>query len=199
MAPKLFEKFRRKKPTDGKANSSTTLNTPTSSIASKSTSSASQWGPHVFANVKSHDPARPSTVTVQEPAPATPRPVITNEDSHSITQAQLWIHAYNAISEDDPKLVAAYKAVLSSELRPEATPNITDPRLQMEGIVQEGLRKTENTANILHKMHDGMRIVSSVKELIGKAAKHAPEAAAAWAGICLLFDVGVVLLKTNFV
>ena len=43
----------------------------------------------------------------------------------------------------------------------------------------------------MDNIHEGMRVVSSVKELIGTVVKHAPEAAAAWAGIGLLFEVGV--------
>ena len=122
------------------------------------------------------------------------RPIVENDGSASKT---LWIRAYDAICEDDPKLVAAYKAVLSSELRPEAVcdtgtdDDAENARQEMDRQVQEGLRRTEKAAAKMEKIHEGVRIVSSVKELISAAAKHAPEAAAAWAGICLLFEVGV--------
>lgn len=129
------------------------------------------------------------------PASASP-PVVENDGSASKTP--LWIRAYDAIREDDPKLVAAYKAILSNELRPEAVcdtradgDDAENARQEMDRQVQEGLRRTEKAAAKMDKIHEGMRAVSSVKELIGTTAKHAPEAAAAWAGICLLFAVGV--------
>jgi hypothetical protein len=160
--------------------------------------------------VKPHDPTRPFIVTAgQAPstAPATP-PQVINENDHPTHQAQLWIGAYNAISEEDPKLVAAYTAILSSKLRPESTSNrgevdddsnTGDALQQMNRAVKEGLRRTEKAAAVMDKMHEGMRIVSSVKALISSAAKHSPEAATAWAGICLLFEVRVSPSKRSVV
>jgi len=66
-----------------------------------------------------------------------------------------------------------------------------DAQLQMNRAVKEGLRRIVKAAAQLEKVHERMRVVSSVKELIVKAAKYSPEAAAAWAGICLLFEVCV--------
>ena len=137
-----------------------------------------------------------SSATVQQtPATALP-PVVENDGPASKTP--LWTCAYDAIYEDDPELVAAYKAILSSELRPEAVydtgadgDDAENVRQEMDRQVQEGLRRTEKAAVKMDKIHEGMRVASSVKELISMAAKHAPEAAAAWAGICLLFAVGV--------
>lgn len=132
--------------------------------------------------------------TVQQ----TPTTAVVENDS-SASETLLWIRAYDAICESDPELVAAYKVVLSSELCPEAVcdmgPDGNDvaenARQEIDRQVQEGLRRTEKAAAKMDKIHEGARVVSSVKELISTAAKHAPEAAAAWAGICLLFAVGV--------
>jgi hypothetical protein len=74
-----------------------------------------------------------------------------------------------------------------------------DARQQMDRAVKEGLRRTERATAKMDKMQEGMRIVSSVKQLISSAAKHSPEAAAAWAGICLLFEVGVPPSKKSIV
>jgi hypothetical protein len=73
------------------------------------------------------------------------------------------------------------------------------PRQQMDRAVKEGLRRTEKAAAMMDKMQDGMHVVSSVKLLISSAAKHSPEAAAAWAGICLLFEVDVSPRKKSIV
>ena len=132
-------------------------------------------------HVESRGTIKPSVIEADRPA-----------------KPQLWIRAYDAICEDDPDLVAAYKAVLSSELRPEAVCDLGadshdagNAQQQMGRQVQEGLRRTEKAAAKMDKIHDGMRVVSSVNEIISAAVKYAPEAAAAWAGICLLFGVGV--------
>jgi hypothetical protein len=139
-------------------------------------------------------------------APATPPLALSENDD--LPQAQLWISAYSAISEENRELVAAYKDVLSSKLRPESTSDsdgmgnnsdTVDARQQMDRAVKEGLRRTEKAAAIMDKMQEGMRIVSSVKQLISSAAKYSPEAAAAWAGICLLFEVGVPPSKKSTV
>lgn len=145
----------------------------------------------------SHDPVGPSATAQQTLATASPLPVVESDGSASKTL--LWICAYDAICEDDLELVAAYKAVLSRKLRPEVVcdtgadsdDNAENARQEMDRQVQEGLRRTGKAAAKMDKIHERMRVVSSVQELISTAAKHAPEAAAAWAGICLLFAVGV--------
>lgn len=114
-------------------------------------------------------------------------------------KTQLCIRAYVATCKDDPKLVSAHEAVLPRELRLEPVCNMgkggaddsEDVRHQRDRLVWEGLRRTEKAAAKMDNIHEGMRVVSLVKELIGTAAKHALEAAAVWAGICLLLGVGV--------
>lgn len=176
-------------PTDKSAHS---LKPPISNPATNASTAPS--GCQISADdASAHGPVGPCAIVT--PASASP-PVVENDGSASKTP--LWIRAYDAIREDDPKLVAAYKAILSNELRPEAVcdtradgDDAENARQEMDRQVQEGLRRTEKAAAKMDKIHEGMRAVSSVKELIGTTAKHAPEAAAAWAGICLLFAVGV--------
>ncbi|KFH40933.1 Vegetative incompatibility protein HET-E-like protein [Hapsidospora chrysogenum ATCC 11550] len=142
----------------------------------------------------SRGPVGPPDTVERTPATASHRMV--ENDGSAPKIIPLWIRAYEAICDNDPKLVAAYKAVLSSELLPEAVcdrggdgDDAENARQEMDRQVQEGLRRTEKAAARIDKMREGMRVVSSVKELISMAAKHAPEAAAAWAGICLLFTI----------
>ncbi|SPO06918.1 uncharacterized protein DNG_09612 [Cephalotrichum gorgonifer] len=140
-------------------------------------------------DVGSRGPVRPSAI-VPQPRAATPPPSA-NENDGSAAKTELWIRAYDAICEDDPELVSAYKAVLSKKLRHEAAcDDVSDnAQRQMEHLVQEGLRRTEKAAAKMDKIHKGIRFMSSVKELISTATKHTPEAAAAWAGICLLLGL----------
>lgn len=87
--------------------------------------------------------------------------------------------------------------VLGGELGPADNPDgETDQaeeeqtQAQMVRLVEAGLKKTEKEADTKHKIEEGMRVVSSVRDLVGTALKHAPEAATAWGGVCLLLQVG---------
>ena len=149
---------------------------------------------------KPRAPVGPDVTVKQTPTPAPATPPLATEDDRPAAKAQLWVRAYDAIRDDDPDLVATYEAVLLSELRPEpecdvgegGDDNPEDARRQMDRLVREGLRRTERAAAKMDNIHEGMRVVSSVQAFISTAVMHAPEAAAAWAGICLLFRVGIL-------
>ncbi|RYP74644.1 hypothetical protein DL771_002910 [Monosporascus sp. 5C6A] len=200
-----------------RADSRTPQTIPAPSIASESVSRGdrpqSRISPTV-ANVEPepHEPAAWSTPAVgQEPFPAPvalqpvssaaqPPPLQTAPDAANPGfPGRLWTDAYDAIEEDDPRLVDEYKKVLHRELGGESSAadirerehDHTDAELsrtQMVRLVEDGLKKTEKEASAKYKIQEGMRVVSSVKELVGTALKHAPEAAAAWGGVCLLLQ-----------
>ncbi|RYP18338.1 hypothetical protein DL767_009858 [Monosporascus sp. MG133] len=218
MAPSFVNKLRsRVRKTIGHegADSRTPQTAPTPSIASESVSGGDKPQPATSLTVTNvepepHEPATPSTLAVcQQPSPAPvglqpissvaqPLPLrTTSEAANPGFPGRLWTDAYDAIKEDDPRLVGAYKMVLHRELGGESNAadireggdDPTDaelPRTQMVRLVEAGLKKTENEAAAKYKVQEGMRVVSSVKELVGTALKHAPEAAAAWGGVCLL-------------
>ena len=147
----------------------------------------------------------------QIPIPAAPQPVSSAAEpprqappdattTPTSLPRQLWTQAYDAIKQDDPKLVGAYEIVLRRELGGESSPadNLWSEDDQMDDeqirtqilhLVEAGLKKTNKEAAVNHKIQEGMRVVSSVRELAGTAVKHAPEAAAAWGGVCLLLQV----------
>ena len=175
---------------------------PLSNVAATTSSPQAQLDRQISGdNVKPRAPNGPAVAVQQPPATGPATPPLATEDDRPAAKTQLWTRAYDAIKDDDPKLVAAYEAVLLSELRPEPVcgvgegggDNPEDARRQMDNLVREGLRRTERAAAKMDNIHEGMRIVSSVKAFIGTAVKHAPEAVAAWAGICLLFGVGMSL------
>ncbi|RYP25887.1 hypothetical protein DL768_011651 [Monosporascus sp. mg162] len=186
--------------------------TSTSSIASESVSHGDKPQPRIsptVANVKPepHEPAARSTLAIgQQPSPAPVAlqlvssaaqqpPLQTTPDAANPSfPGRLWTDAYDAIKKDDPKLVDAYQMVLHRELGGESSAadiregedDQTDAertRTQMVQLVEAGLKKSEKEAAAKHKIQEGMRVVSSVKELVGTALKHAPEAAAAWGGV----------------
>ncbi|RYP58994.1 hypothetical protein DL770_010308 [Monosporascus sp. CRB-9-2] len=220
MAPSFVNKLRSKvRKTIGHegADSRTPQTTPTPSVAPQSVSRGDKPQPVTsltVANVEPepHEPAAPSTLAVgQQPSPAPvalqpvlsagqPPPLRTTSDTANPSfPGRLWADAYDAIKEDDTRLVGAYEMVLHRELGDESSAadihegedDHTDaelPRTRMVQLVEAGLKKTEKEAAVKYKVQEGMRVVSSVKELVGTALKHAPEAAAAWGGVCLLLQ-----------
>ncbi|SPO02440.1 uncharacterized protein DNG_05113 [Cephalotrichum gorgonifer] len=107
---------------------------------------------------------------------------------------RLWTQAYEAVKKDNPRLVDGYETLLHRVLVGESSPadnpdGDTDPaeeeqtQAQMVQLVEAGLKKTEREAATKLKVLEGMRVVSSVRDLIGSALKHAPEAATAWGGV----------------
>ncbi|RYP18351.1 hypothetical protein DL765_003963 [Monosporascus sp. GIB2] len=196
---------------------SRTLQTPTPSISSESVSRGDKSQPRIsptVANVEPepNGPAARSTLAVGQqhsPAPVALQPVssvvqppllqTTPDAANPSFPGRLWTGAYDAIKEDDPGLVDEYQMVLHRELEGESSAadiregedDQTDAeptRTQMVRLVEAGLKKTEKEAAAKHKIQEGMRVVLSVKGLVGTAFKHAPEAAAAWGGVCLLLQ-----------
>ena len=114
---------------------------------------------------------------------------------------RLWTQAYDAVNEANPKLVHAYETLLrrvpgEPDPAPEAEDDRADvelTRTQMVRLVQAGLEKTKGEAEKKKKAGEAVRVISSVRDLVGAALRHAPEAAAAWGGVCLLLQVSCYL------
>lgn len=186
---------------------------PTSSVTSSLASSGENQDTQTsIPSIDALDPAAhsihaagpsPSTplTSPQSVAPAAhPRPpqTIANVSNSPTLPGRLWTQAYDAIRKDDPELARAYETVLRSELGGGSSLANNDgchqadaeqTRAQMVQLVETGLKKTERAGTVKDKIQEGMHVVSSVKELVGTAVKHAPEAATAWAGVCLLLQV----------
>lgn len=157
-------------------------------------------GPAVHATLEADHPPPITSPPLQPVVPAThlpPPQIITNAVELSGLPGRLWTQAYDAIWTDEPELAKSYEAILRGELGDESSlanneegNHRTDAtQAQMERLVKVGLERTKREAAVKHKIHEGMRVVSSVKDLVGTALKQAPEAAPAWAGICLLLQV----------
>ena len=164
MASKFWERLKPRKgsrhwmrPTDKSRNSSTAPEPlgPLTNTAATNNSSKAQLDRKISVDdAKPRAPVGPVVTVQQTPvtAPATLR--LVTEDDRPATKTQLWTRAYDALRDDDPKLVAAYEAVLLSELRLEPVcgvgegggDNPEDARCQMDSLVREGLRRTERAA-----------------------------------------------------
>ncbi|KAF2813542.1 uncharacterized protein BDZ99DRAFT_381439, partial [Mytilinidion resinicola] len=121
----------------------------------------------------------------------------------SSVRGTLWNQAYDKVKTKEPALVDAYERILSRKLNnDEASLTALEPpknemeqenpekrRSQMMQLIRAGLDKTEREAAIKQGIDDGMQAVHSVRGIIDKAVKAAPEAALAWVGVCFVLEI----------
>jgi hypothetical protein len=123
----------------------------------------------------------------------------------SSLQERLWNDAYDELKSSEPKLVAAYEQILSSILGGDEIISTTrEPAenvigatretrsLQMQQVVRKGLDRTQKQASIKQGIDEGFQVWQTLKGTVGKAVQMAPEAAVAWAGVCLGLEVCVI-------
>lgn len=162
---------------------------------------------------KSATARQPSPASVGEPshqspplAPAEPGidaspSTLGLESTIPTLQARLWNGAYDALKEDDPKLINAYETILSARLKeiqgindePLAANDISaspEKRCkQMHAIAQYGLNKSVKTASVAEKAEQGFQMFASVKSIITTALQSVPQAAVPWAGVCMGLEI----------
>ncbi|KAK7178050.1 beta transducin-like protein HET-D2Y [Paraphaeosphaeria sporulosa] len=122
--------------------------------------------------------------------------------------ARLWNQAYDRAKTSDSSTVDAYEKILSTRLSEQDAdasnpPNSADlasqqneiahdagkRRIQMQQLVQNGLRRTEKDARVKQGMEDGIQAAMAVKEVVEKAIQASPEAAVAWVGVCFALEI----------
>ncbi|CAH0017226.1 unnamed protein product [Clonostachys rhizophaga] len=59
----------------------------------------------------------------------------------------------------------------------------------MQQLVQDGLDRTQRAASIKRGIDEGLQTVQAVRGIVDKAVQTAPEAAVAWAGVCLGLEI----------
>ncbi|KAI9898663.1 hypothetical protein N3K66_007023 [Trichothecium roseum] len=136
--------------------------------------------------------------------PAQPTLPTTGEAPETVTEAappqslpdSLWAQAYDEVQKDDPVLTEAYTKLLNDKLASgtnlAAGNNIGNQTIwgqrqaQFTRLVGCGLERTKKAFDTKERIHEGTRLLKSVTELISTSLKHAPQAATAWAGVCLL-------------
>lgn len=117
-------------------------------------------------------------------------------------QIRLWNAAYDTVKEADQKLIDTYERILSSKLKEielgtntesTATNNVAqdgDVRwAQMQTLAKHGLEQTEKAASIADKTTQGLQVISTVKGVVNSALQSVPQAAIAWASVCLGLEV----------
>ncbi|KAI9897370.1 hypothetical protein N3K66_007226 [Trichothecium roseum] len=174
-------------------------------------SSASQQDPET-ADAVIRETSTHLNPTTDHPLPTTStaaQPIVPSTNSASIAATEashdqslpnrLWSKAYEQIQNDDAKLVKAYITILHKDSGAELNyADVSEAEHQATGekrqaqlmkLVECGLERNKKDHNVKIKIHEGTRMLSSVTGLISSSLKQAPEAAVAWAGVCLLVQV----------
>ncbi|OCK96437.1 uncharacterized protein K441DRAFT_430711, partial [Cenococcum geophilum 1.58] len=117
----------------------------------------------------------------------------------------LWDRAYDELKDKESKeseLMDAYEKVMAHILKKgDLSPTAPEPdeneietdlaarRLQMNKLVDDGLKKTEKLANVMKGIGGAIQVIDSVKETIGKGIESVPCAGIAWAGVCIALQI----------
>lgn len=138
-----------------------------------------------------------------------PEPSNTAVDQPEIAEAsitppeRIWNEAYDGLKAEEPKLVQAYEKILSLKLTGDPTvsmdqvseknviqeENVSIRRAQMYQLIDNGVNKTMQEANIKGNIGIAMQVVNATKKLIGDTIKDIPQAALPWAIVCVSLEV----------
>ena len=135
--------------------------------------------------------------------------------SPPILPARLWNQAYDQAKTSGSSTVDTYEKILSARLseqdadafnphhsadlasqQNEIAQDAGKRRMQMQQLVQNGLRRTEKDAKVKQGMEDGIQAAMAVKEVVDKAIQASPEAAVAWVGVCFALEVCTAATNT---
>jgi len=161
----------------------------------------------------------PTSSHVEAPPASNPRHARTAPDpatSSPSLPAHLWNQAYDQAKISDPDTVDAYEKILTIQLSEKdvtaSTPlNPADLAsqqndiaqdagkrwIQMQQLVQKGLRRTEKDAEVKQGIEDGIQATIAVKEVVDKAIQASPEAAIAWVGVCFALEVCAAVIRST--
>ncbi|KAH8646435.1 hypothetical protein BGZ61DRAFT_65069 [Ilyonectria robusta] len=164
--------------------------------------SASAPSPATSSPTPSRPPSELATRPTSQPTPSPPTSTDSKTSPLPSLQERLWNQAYDELKASEPKVVEAYEKILSAELcRNDSTSVASRPTeneigriretrcRQMQQLVQEGLDRTQKAASIKRGIDEGLQAVQAVRGIVDKAVQAAPEAAVAWAGVCLVLEI----------
>ncbi|KAM0516054.1 hypothetical protein ACHAPE_005677 [Trichoderma viride] len=116
---------------------------------------------------------------------------------------RLWDQAYDALKIQDAALVQAYEKILSRNLRGQGFNSpVTDSdknaiaqnnphtrRTQMRQLIDEGLNNTAREGKLKETIGTATQFVFAAQDIISSAIQTAPQAALAWAGVCVALEM----------
>jgi len=149
-------------------------------------------------------PAPPAPEPTQPPQQATPSPLAAELETLPLPslQEKIWNKTYDELRANEPKVVDAFEKIVSAELRRDETSAKSADRVtndvttdrearlhQMRQFVQNGIDRTKKEASIKQGIDDVLQAVHAVRGIMDRAVHAAPEAAVAWATVCLGLEI----------
>ncbi|KAH7309923.1 hypothetical protein B0I35DRAFT_359209, partial [Stachybotrys elegans] len=152
---------------------------------------------------KSSRPA--STTAIQTPSQlpqSSPAPKDINTPPSGSLQERIWNQAYDNLKESELKVVNAFEEILSAKLDPNKSSSADHQPIenniqkdwksrsrQMQQLVQTELDQMKKRDSITRGLDESLQAVQAVRGIIDGAIRAAPEAAVAWAGVCLGLEI----------
>ncbi|KAI0862797.1 hypothetical protein F4860DRAFT_97630 [Xylaria cubensis] len=139
-----------------------------------------------------------------------------SKHEYSLVIQSLWDRAYDALRENDPKLVEDYEELLSTyaqkisassdestEVMPPGDVSCSVDRqfqkAQLKTIITAGLQRAEEKKtkyiiaghefNLTNRIDQAAKLVLWAKDWIGEAVKQSPDASIVWAGVCIILPL----------
>ncbi|OBS26255.1 hypothetical protein FPOA_00195 [Fusarium poae] len=126
-------------------------------------------------------------------------PSQTTPPSKAKRQEQLWDRAYNQLKEDETKLHEAYEEIISSKapymdesLNKDQQVVLTSAQEkwdQMRKTAQEGLDRTQRSAELQGTVDDFFEMVTPIKGIVDRIMPVVPQAQVPWLAVSLTFEI----------
>ncbi|KAH8203360.1 hypothetical protein TruAng_002455 [Truncatella angustata] len=117
-------------------------------------------------------------------------------------QERLWHEAYDDLEKNEPKVTQAFEKIIAAKLGQNEPSTQLDQAaehvitaswkpttVQMHKLVHDGLDRTEKTASVKQGLGNVLQAVQTARVLMNSAVQFVPQAAVAWAGVCLGLEV----------
>jgi hypothetical protein len=167
---------------------------------------AREPGPDSSSPTASSMPTQPALEAATRPSPQATHspPASTDPETSPLPnlQERIWNQAYDELKANEPKVVGAFEKIVSAELRRNEMSHESTDRTendmtgsrearshQLQQLIRDGLDRTKKQASIKQGIDDGLQAVQAVRGIMDRAVHAAPEAAVAWAAVCLGLEV----------
>ncbi|KAH6654591.1 hypothetical protein BKA67DRAFT_517795 [Truncatella angustata] len=155
-------------------------------------------------------PSPTSSQPIAEPAPGTSSQLPASKLSLGADkdsqlpnpQERLWHEAYDDLEKNEPKVTQAFEKIIAAKLGQNEPSTQLDQAaehvitaswkpttVQMHKLVLDGLDRTEKTASVKQGLGNVLQAVQTARVLMNSAVQFVPQAAVAWAGVCLGLEV----------
>jgi hypothetical protein len=135
-----------------------------------------------------------------------PNPGHTTLGKSATLPEHLWDRAYDDLKVQETALVQAYERILSGKLYDRglesngdvyeentiAQDNPGTRRAQMERLITAGIAKITREARVKGNIGTGIQVIMSAKDIISSAIQNIPQAALAWAGVCVALEASIL-------